>query len=397
MHPGRYYGAIFFVVVLLLSLDNCQAQRIGTPFGLAEENPGISVVGSFMSRYDEEQAEPVFGLSDAEIGFQAPVDTYARFDVLLHYASDRFTSGHDHDEDGHEHGSGFAVEEALITLTSLPWRFQFSGGRMRSKIGLLNVVHLHDFNFINYPEPITRYFGAEGLMNDGVRISWLSPLPIWAEFILEGQKINSDEEDDYGTGGVNVFLPFGENAGLMLTGFGYYNNQSHNNPLAPELHHNDEDNHVDEHDLEYDAFIDNLSGNKDNEINGSGIGIRYKWQPITRALYKHVIIQSEFMNRAFGDESYSGAYIYGEYKFSQRWSAGIMLQSTKYPHVHEHDDSFEIEEENIEGASLALSHYLTHFQRLRLQFDYRNEMDITDKRVTLQWTFLIGPHKPHSY
>ena len=393
MRPVKLFACIIFLIVSAVYTP-VQAQRIGTQFGLAAENPGISVVGTFLSNYSSELKRPGFGISDAEIAFQSPVDPFARFDVLLHYASDRFETGYGHDHEGHEHSSGFEVEEALITLNSLPWYLQVSGGRMRSKIGIVNVVHLHDFNFIRYPQVITRYWGAEGLIADGIRASWLAPLPFWMELIFEGQKTQTGEDHDYGTGSVNLFFPAGENAGLMLTGSGFFDKQTGAHSIMPGFHH-DEDDEVSDEAL--DAFREGIIGERDSELNGFGLGVRYKWQPITQALYRHVIVQGEYMNRKFGDDGYSGFYVMGELKVNPRWTIGVLAEKTDVPYIHEHYQVLKLRTESIDGISAALSYFPSHFQRLRLQFDSLKEVGFTDKAVTLQWTFLIGPHKPHAY
>ncbi|MFC1555089.1 hypothetical protein ACFL7D_10670 [candidate division KSB1 bacterium] len=294
MKSKIYIPAAVFLIIFILTGLPVNAQRVGTPFGLSAENPGISVMGTFLSKYSSELKRPGFGISDAEIGFQSPVDPFARFDVLLHYASDRFVSGHDHSDNEHEHSSGFEVEEALITLMSLPGNLQLSGGRMRSKIGILNVIHLHDYNFAHYPKIITHYWGGEGLVTDGVRASWLAPMPFWTEFVFEGQKTQTEEDTDYATGSLNLFFPIGESAGIMLTGSGYFDKQNEFNQLIPDLHHDEEEQEA-EHEEELNEFIDELIKDRNEELNGFGFGLRYKWKPITQALYRHFIFQSEVM------------------------------------------------------------------------------------------------------
>lgn len=114
-------------------------------------------------------------------------------------------------------------------------------------------------------------------------------------------------------------------------------------------------------------------------------------------MYKHVIFQSEFFSRKLAGESYNGYYILTEYKFSSRYTLGAMLERISLPHIHEENEEFELESETVNGFSTALSYFPSDFQRLRLQFDYHNEEEFKEKRLLLQWTFIIGPHKPHGY
>jgi hypothetical protein len=368
---------------LLVLFLACQgfAQSVGTPFGLSAENPSISAVGEILGRYDFGQSEFLGGLGNAELGFQAPIDPFGRADLLLHYSAGLLES-HDHDHeaeseetDSHEHGSGFVVEEALITLTSLPAKLQLAAGRMRSRIGILNVVHLHDFNFIEYPGVITDYWGHEGLSVDGIRASWLAPLPFWAELVVEGQKLPG-EGANFGTFGANTFFPFSEDIGLVVTGFGYVD--------KPQEHESEEGEH---HEEEYG-------------LNGFGAGFRLKWKPSARAVYTHLLLQGEFMSRTIHEEDHAGFYAMGEYLFARQWTFGALFQSLEVPSTHEdghaHDD--EADEKATEtwlGATL--SYWPSEFQRVRMQYDHPVDMDDADARLTFQWTFIIGPHKPHAY
>lgn len=354
-------------LLAILFVSTSGAQQIGSAFGYSAENPGVSAVGEILGRY--EAGEWRGGLGNAELGFQAPIDPFGRADILLHYASGVLHAHHEHeeaDEDAHEHGSGFAVEEALVTLTSLPGKLQLSAGRMRSRIGLLNVVHLHDFSFIEYPRIITDYWGEEGLAVDGVRVSWLAPLPFWTELVAEGQRTGGHDPVRMGTGGLHLFFPMGERAGLAMTGFGYLDKPAR-----------DEDSH----------------GSRDWGLHGWGAGFRFKWAPPERALSTHLVVQGEVMSRTLGEEELGGFYAMVEYKLTRRWMAGIMFEHNEY--LHQHGEETETEDQS--WGSLAISYHPSEFQRLRAQVDAPVDAEEVDSRVTVQWTFLIGPHRPHSY
>ncbi len=387
LNTKKFFKNLIICLIILISTHELNAQGVGTQFGSSAENPSISAIGTIFSRFNTVTEKPSFGLSDAELGFQSPIDPYARFDMLLHYNSGLLENsyGHNHD-DGHEHSSGFDVEEALITLTSLPGRFQASFGRMRSRIGIVNVMHLHDFNFAEYPEIISRYWGEEGLSVDGTRVSWLAPLPFWAEVVIEGKKQNSEEESDFATGGINVFFPFGDEAGLTLTGFGYFDKQNGDNPMIEVHEHSEESVH--------DRYVElsELIGERNTEFNGYGAGFRYKWQPVENALYRHLIVQSEIMGKKLLYNAYKGFYIFSEYKYARRWTFGGMVQRTEYPLF---DDDL-LYKETSSGISAALSFFPSDFQRVRFQFD-RKKAELTNNIFSIQWTFIIGPHKPHSY
>jgi len=251
----------------------------------------------------------------------------------------------------------------LITLTALPAGLQASAGRMRSRIGLANVQHLHDFNFIAYPTVITGYWGEEGLSVDGVRASWLAPLPIWTELVVEGQKALSRHDPDIAVGQLNLFLPFGDDFGLSLCGFAQGERHEH------------------EHDADGAHF----------GLHGLGGGIRLKWKPQARSLYNHLVFQAELHRRTIEEHPFIGFYGLAEYKFARQWTAGVMFDRAALPH-HEEDHG-----EVSSLLSTALSYWPSEFQRVRLQYDHPLADDRHAQRLTLAWTFLIGPHRPHSY
>ena len=367
----------------LITTSPAYAQKAGTPFGSAAENPGISAAVEVLGRYvPEDSQESGGGLSDVELGFQAPIDPFARADILLHYSAGLLEPPeHEEHEDAHEHGSGFAVEEALLTLTSLPFSSQLSLGRMRSRMGLANPIHLHDFNFVEYPRSITTYWGEEGLSVDGLRLSWLSPLPFWAEMVVEGQKAPDEEGRDLATAGVDLFFPFGDDLGLALTGFGYFDKPPHHHHEEEEM---EEEDHEDEAEEEEPEF----------GLNGWGLGFRSKWKPTAKAMYRHFILQGELMSRKLEEEYRIGFYTMAEYLLARRWTIGAMFQRFERPH-DEHDGGDE--EGSSSSLELTLTFWPTEFQRLRLQYDHPFETETGEKQLLLKWTYIIGPHKPHAY
>ena len=376
------------------------AQGGGTQFGLSAENPGISVVGDFIGHYNITEDKGFLGIGEVELGFQAYVDPFARVDVFIGYHGIELAH-HNHDDDDDDHEHGLEVEEAVLTLTSLPFGFQFSIGRMRSKIGFVNVLHLHDFHFAQYPMLIQEYWDHEGLITDGARLSWLAPLPIWVEFVVEGQSLLNQDAIDFVAPGMNIFIPIGDEMGISLSGFGYFDSGlEKGNELVNHLRgHVDDDEKADLENELAEIFENPAFG-----FGGWGAGLRYKWAPLSVGFMNHFVIQGEVMSRALGPDFYTGFYALAQLKFLRRWTLGVMYNMWEVPHFHAHDDddhhhhgdgAFEKEIESVFSA--ALSFYASEFQRIRLQYDMAMEHDETDHSLTLQWTFVLGPHAPHAY
>jgi hypothetical protein len=382
------FKALLAIPVLILVAGNSpsSAQGIGTPFGQSAENPGISAVGDVLGRYDWSGEDWFGGLGNVELGFQAPIDPFARADIILHYSaglmgshSEQKDEEHSEDMDVHSHGSGFAVEEALVTLTSLPGRIQLSAGRMRSGIGILNAVHLHDFSFIEYPMALTSYYGHEGLSVDGARLSWLAPTSFWLEVVLEGQRAMAEDVTDLGTAGLNLFFPIGDDVGLVLAGFGYADE-----PITDEAEHEKRQE---------------VDGEEEFGVNGWGASFRLKWKPTEEALYRHLVLQGEVFGRTIDDKDHLGLYVMGEYLMFRRWTGALMFQNYELIHQEEHNHE-KVQDDNGEEKNswiaAAVSYWPSEFQRIRFQYDHPLE-DGNDPKLTLQWTFVLGPHKPHAY
>ena len=220
-------------------------------------------------------------------------------------------------------------------------------GRLLSTSGLANGGHLHDYHFVEYPRIVRSAFGDEGFRVDGVRLSWLSPLPFWAEIVLEGQFLA--RANDFATGNVNLFFELNEDHGLSIEGFAILNgwNKSHK------------------------TFL----------LNGWGASLRYKYKPTKRGGRNHFILAGEFIHRNISLEGgiVSGLYVLAEYLWAKRFSVGL-----NYDQI--------ISTGSIEGnaLTLAFSWYISEFQRLRLQYTHALVGKIDANKLLFNWNFYTG-------
>ncbi|MBM4352459.1 MAG: hypothetical protein FJ109_01475 [Deltaproteobacteria bacterium] len=154
-----------------------------------ETNPSISLILDFVGTYFSEADRVHMGghaptstglaLTGGELAASANVDPYFRFDMALCFA--------------HMH-----LEEMVLTTLSLPWNFQVRAGQFLSRLGRNNATHPHSWHFVLHPLPNQYLFGAEGLGAPGVEVSWLAPLPWYAELTAAVQ---------HGEGGAFRTLP----------------------------------------------------------------------------------------------------------------------------------------------------------------------------------------------
>lgn len=152
---------------------------------------------------------------EIELNLFGAIDPYARGEVRIE-AAEEF-------EDG-ERELHVGLAEAHLTLTALPAGLGARLGLMQSRFGLLNAVHPDALPFVDRPNVLTRFFGEEGLVESGVEVTWVAPLPVYLEALVG--LFNGDNEEAFGrgslrspllTGRLRTFLEFGDAGALQLS------------------------------------------------------------------------------------------------------------------------------------------------------------------------------------
>lgn len=114
-----------------------------------------------------------FHLQQLEMALGAAVDPYVRLDGNLVFSL-----------------YGVEVEEIYATALGLPAGLQVRAGQMLARFGRLNATHPHAWDFSDQMIVFGRMFGGEGFRGLGVELSWLLPLPWYAELV--GSTHNAD-------------------------------------------------------------------------------------------------------------------------------------------------------------------------------------------------------------
>jgi hypothetical protein len=157
-------------------------------------NPDVSVIVDANAGYETAQPysvagdDPVlrgfgpehpagFTLQEIEAAFQATVDPYFRADVFLTIPNLQ----------------ALEVEEAMVTTTGLPFGLQVKGGIFRSAFGRNNSQHLHVQDFTRRPLTNEAYLGVDGLRSPGAQVSWLIPVPFFAQLSFEAFSVAPPE------------------------------------------------------------------------------------------------------------------------------------------------------------------------------------------------------------
>ena len=344
-------------------------------------NPEISVVGDFVGHYDSREGgelDDQWLFRELEVGISGSVDPHARADIFL-----GIHKSHEHDEDHDErapgqlaHGAHYDLhlEEAYLTLLTLPWDLQAKAGKFRAKFGRANTRHLHALPWVEYPLVVRNYFGAEGLAGEGASVSWLVPNP-WDKYIeLTYESLHNDD--------ANMFAGHEADDFIHLAHLKTF------------------------HDLGADSTLEvGFSGATAPNDHGhgrrrtwlEGIDVTYKWRHPKKGLYKSFTWQSEVLaaQKELADrrENTVGLYTAADYQFARQWAVGGRYDYSQWP-----------ENENLHEN--AWSAYLTFLQsefcswRLGYQYSRRNfdvEGTPEDHQVFLQLRFGLGPHRAHKY
>ncbi|MBI4638003.1 MAG: TonB-dependent receptor [Candidatus Rokubacteria bacterium] len=302
---------------------------------------------------------------ELSVGFFGRVDPYAS-------ATLRITGAEEPADDGSRSTEvTAALEEATVTLLTLPLGTTARFGLMRPRFGTLNVVHEDDLPQVDRPSVLARFFGEEQLNGErGLEAMWLLPTPFYQELSLG--VFDGDNETAFGRGSLRdplvlgrlrSFLELDERGGLQL----------------------------------------DLSGatgptSEDRRNTLAGLGLKYKLAPLVGYGFPVLTLAGEALygNRAFLVESEDGEsstdrreswgyYLYGQYDWTKRWAAGLRYDWTELP--------------TASGHEWALAPYLqfkpSEFLRFRVQYKHTDGAGAAQREadeIFLQGTFILGAH-----
>lgn len=299
---------------------------------------------------------------EVEVGFFGRVDPYASAVV-------RISAGEE--PAGIEPSDGSItvnLDEATMTLLTLPLSTTARLGMMRPRFGTLNPVHQGDLPQVDRPNVLARFFGEEALDGEkGVEAFWVLPLPTYHE--LSVGVFDGDNEVAFGRGSLRnplvigrwrTFFELDERGGLQL-------DVSAASGITTEGHRN--------------TIL--------------GLGAKYKWGapgsgfPLFtvagEALYGMRTVTDDDALSGVRHANRWGAYLYTQYDFTRRWAAGLRGDWTELP----------VES----GHEWAISPYLqfkpSEFLRFRAQYKYSQGTKAVERNANeffLQGTFILGAH-----
>jgi len=342
-----------------------------------EANPALSIIldfaGAVFVRDDHYRMgghAPVDNgpaIQGAELAASASVDPFFRIDMA-------FGMYHLH------------MEEIYLTTTSLPWNLQVRAGQFKSNVGRHNPTHLHQWNFITHPYPNEILFGAESLTLPGAELSFLFPLPWYAELIGALQvgdtgSFRTPVDEGIGMGDfiyparLVQFFDLSDDWALQL-GLNTVFGRSQSNPQL------------------------------DNRTYAYGADLLFKWRPIGwgETGYTFVAWTTEAWNRQmevagdlWGD---TGGYSDLVFGIEKEWQVGVRGEYWK--RLTGGDTNAEIDRNSFGRdalrASGAASYLPTHFSRIRLQYTFEHIEGFDDNHIVLlQVEVSAGAHGAHEY
>lgn len=303
---------------------------------------------------------------EVELALFGMVDPFARADVFIE-AAEEFEKN--------ERKIDLTIEEAYVTLLTLPLGTQLKLGKLRPRFGLLNLLHPHALPQVDRPNVLARFLGQEGLKEQGGEASWVLPTPFFQEFSVG--IFNGDNEAAFGRSSLKDPLVIGR-----LRNFFELDEQG-----------------------ALQVGISGTSGETDQRHRSTlaGVDAKYKWRADGTAwpvftlggelLYSHKtvdVLDTVTSRQNPGTRDRVGWYTYAEFEPTKRWTAGLRFDDTE----------FSVDP----GREWAVSPYLTfkpsEFLLFRLQYKHTDPA-AAGRRIAdeffLQAGFILGAHPAHPF
>jgi hypothetical protein len=333
-------------------------------------NPDISFNGDFtFLGTDNRQLNKAnrFSFREAEVGFQAPIDPYARADAFITFGE----------------GESPSVEEGYATFLTLPYNLQARIGKFRVSFGKNNLLHRHALSQTDRPLVEVANFGEEGLGGTGGGVSYLVPNP-WDQYLLlTGEVVNGLGEELEEAQGITLEKPA---PGRSFGDFVYVGH-------AQSFFDLNDDNNV-----ELGGSILANQPRTGTQTRAYGVDLTYRWRPLGQAGYRQFLWRSEGYfthedTREAGPSVFDtqGFYSYGEYRLTQSLWIGNRVDWTEIPGTSGKKEW---------GVFPYFTYSPMEFGYVRIGYEFVRSDRLEDKdsnRFWLQYNFSIGPHAAHAF
>lgn len=375
-------------------------------------DPKLSATGDFQTLFTDDHCSENRGrprIKSGEINFSAHLFAHMRGD---------FTGAFEQEYENDHLNTTVDVEEAFLTLHSMPFGSELQFGRKLMEFGRLNANHPHHWPFADTPLALETFFGHHPWIDDGAQASVLIPNPwdLYAKVTFgfwRGKKLGHGHH--HGEGAEH------EAHGHETHEHGEHETHGHeDHHLHEKAHeHDDEMSHGDEcghagethascgshaAPVDWDKWVKTgrfsldipfgrnshlllghsvaWDANGDSRLFGADCTYKHRW-PNT---YRKFTWQNEFI---YGDirersEERAGAYSLASLTLDKHWEVGTRGDWVERMESSLHDEL---------AGSFFLSYYLTHSIRVTTQYRLRR-MSCGEKEnaLYLQLVCGFGPH-----
>lgn len=390
----------------------------------AEFNPAISLtlMGQYSTRSGSDElelpgfqlggeaglADRGFSLDHSELTLSANIDPYffGQMTIAL---------------DSHGDETSVELEEAFVETTALPAAMSLTFGRFLSAVGYLNSQHGHVQDFVDAPLPAQVFLGGS-YYDDGLRLSWLAPTPLFLELggeALRGGRFPTARGSSSELGAWSLFAHLGGDVGfnhswqLGLSG------------LWAEPRQRRSDSHHHTHHVLHAGSIPSFQHEPDMDshevpaFTGSSnlalIDGVWKWAPDGNLAHRSMVLQAEYYSRRehgqleaatpTGSGDYRGRqhglYAQAVYRFRPRWRAGLRHD---FVHSRNHgapellaDAGLADADQTARRLSAMLDFAPSEFSRVRLQYSRSRLAGSYGNALFLQYIMSVGAHGAHRF
>ena len=330
-------------------------------------NPAISVNGLFLGGWASSvdasneltglNFENGFNLQEAEFRFTSDVDPYFKADMTVAINRE----------------GDVELEEGFVTSNQLPGDIMPRGlslkmGKFFTEFGKHNLLHSHQFPFIDRPLISESVFGDEGLNEPAAGLNYLLPIPWFSEFTFQGMQ--------------------GDNASLFVL-------SGDASPQGAFLGH--WKNFFDLSDESTLEFGNSYVGGRNSGSGYSqaiGVDLTLKWIPLNRAQDRALIWQNEYIYSSIDQDNRErsktgGLYTSLQYRLSRLW----WLQG-RYDLLGAPNSGEGVDHKWTILAALVPS----EFSALRLQYS-RTQQEFGEDidQILFQLNYTLGSHPAHKY
>ena len=344
---------------------------------------------------DHDPSQRGFSIRNAELSLDGAVDPFfkAFANIVFKTAPDESTE--------------LELEEAYAQSTTLPGNLQLKAGRFFTEFGRQNNQHPHAWAFVDQPLAMNRMFGSDGLRQNGVRLSWLAPMPWYTELMCgvfngQGGDAFSFRNPGYAdTNGITRLYGHATTA-RDLRGLG---DLLYVPRLMSSFDLTDEQTLV----LGASAAFGPNDTGPATRTQIYGLDGSWKWKPANAGNgWPFVSLQTELFYRDFLAAADPGAGLpeeqlrdWGLYSqvlwgFVRGWVVGLRGDYV----TGNTGASAEGNAQRGEAKRISpnITYYFSEFSKLRLQYNYTHSALASDEQALwVQLEFMIGAHAAHKF